>query len=132
MTDRFGNRLRFKVINFERFSDSSFSKELLLEKEHFLGISSFENRLEFKNISDSFFAGNRLYIEVGFPGYPNGMKKLEWSRFHIDFTDRYFPPAPFDWISLLYWIGIPSASIIVTIVLIVSTWYYIKGDASDS
>eukprot|EP01080_Neovahlkampfia_damariscottae_P009649 gene9649-1853_t len=92
LTSKFGNKLRFKVVNFERFSDSSQTREITLEKEHFLKILSFENRLVFKNITESFYAGNRLYIEVGFPTYPTGMKQLHWNRFHIDFTDRYFPP----------------------------------------
>jgi hypothetical protein len=119
-------------MNFESFSDNSLVKDLTLEKEHFLGISRFENQLIFKNISDSFYAGNRLYVEVGYPSYPSGMKKLNWNRFHIDFTDRNIPPAPFDWLSLFYWIAIPSASVVTVAVLLLSTWYYIKGEASDS
>lgn len=112
----------FRVINFFKFSDLSQYQYQQLDRDHFLNNKIFSYTSWFGNYSNQFFAGERLYIEVGLNGV-NGLD-MNWERIYVDFYDRSEPKKPVPWQDILKYTGISIAVAIALSVLLFSLFCY--------
>jgi hypothetical protein len=125
VSDPIKEPFQFRVYNFEQMSDLSASDQILLTPDHILEKADISFVL--KNMSEPFYAGNRVFLELGFLNAIPGMNSLALGV-HVDYRDREIPPVPFDWKSLVLYITIPSFGTIAALVVIISTYYYLKED----
>lgn len=74
-----------------------------------------------RNLKEDFTPGNRIYLEIGFSRKPQEMSTNIYQMV-IEMFDKTEPDAPFDWYSLIYWITVPSVSVIISLVVIGSIY----------
>lgn len=125
LTSRLKAKHQFRLVNFYTFSDESQNQYYVLDREHFLYQKPFGSPIWFGNLSSEYFAGERLYIEVGY----SGVDALDhyWERFYIDFSDKSEPEAPVPWNEIIKWTGVAVAIAAALLILVVSLFCYWSG-----
>lgn len=117
--------LQLTPFNFYTFSDTSgVVNEIATNPAQYIANEPIQFMLKFANLSEEYFAGDRLYVEVGYPsGAVAGLTTQQYERFFVDFTDR-FPPPYVDNTPLILAVTIPSASVLVITIAIIGLSIY--------
>lgn len=113
----------FLAYNFYAFSDSRGSfPALATTPNHYIGKDVLNYSVKFSNLTDEFFAGDRLYAEIG---YHKSVDQLvpQFERLFVDFTDRT-PPPYVDNSTLIMAITIPIASVLFIAIAFISLIVY--------
>jgi len=113
MTEPASAPMYLTPINFFDFSDYRGRQEMWMDRpQYYTGEMPFFFRVPFSNIPGEFYAGNRLYVEVGFPTVRPVLYPI-LVPIYIDFPDMYYPV--YDNSSeLLAYILIPSILVLMS------------------
>jgi hypothetical protein len=94
----------------------------VLERENFVDGQLFNRTIWFGNLTKEYFAGQRVYIEVGYPSTYR-MDPI-WERFNIDFEDLPEPQQPFPLNDAIEYTGIAIACLVGVIIFGISFFCY--------
>lgn len=125
MFDPIRESYQHRVYNFIKLSDTSASNVTRVKRAQISGDRTIDWTIP--KLSPDFYAGNRVYLEIGFLKMAPGMRSFPLTV-HIDYKDMKDPPPPFDWKTLVFWITLPSFSTIGVVILIVSTYLYLREE----
>lgn len=108
--------MSLRPFNFYSMGDLTHVLDVHLDEvDYFLNQRRFTYRLNISTLPEEYFAGNRLYIEVGFLDPLPGMA-MKYGRIFVDFVDRTVPPyVPVKTIILAT--TIPAAAIVGVVIL---------------
>jgi len=115
--------VEFMAFNFYAFSDTrGLIPTYATRGNQYLGQETIDFTLKFSNLTEEFYAGDRLYIEVGYHR-PITSYSAQYDRIFVDFTDRV-PPPYVDNSTLIMAITIPIGSVILLVIASIALFIY--------
>lgn len=137
INDKFARRapiasnIDFTVYNFFSLSDTSGVQSFRANiSNQYIGREYIPFTLRFAALNEQMFAGDRLYIEMGYFSLAE-LTSAQFERLFVDFSDRQAPPYV-DNTNLILAITLPIASVLLLAVLsIVGIIYCVKRNNAN-